>query len=130
MPIYYAYKHEYYVGNQKKVTIAVTEDQNSIPENVKVVSADVPSPDFFAIDPNSGEIVILTEQEVVEKRKPGKLQRIRNRIFTYITSQYPIAKQNSDVADKEYYISWLLENVLDGTTNNPKYSNNMLYRKL
>jgi len=50
-------------------------------------------------------------------------------IKTHVQSQYSELKQRSDVADKEYYSSWLVTNVVNANSNNPAYTTDEIYKK-
>jgi len=60
--------------------------------------------------------------------KKNKLYQLVFHTKSHIESQYPEIKQRSDVADKEYYGSWLVTNVADAN-GNPAYTSDQIYRQ-
>jgi len=75
-----------------------------------------------------GIIRLKTEREKLSEEKIRKKQDIESIIKAYIEQTYPEIKQRSDVADKEFYGSWLITNVID-VNGNPAYTTDSLYKK-
>ncbi len=64
----------------------------------------------------------------LSQAKTATLNQLIRAVQVYIESQYPEIKQRSDLADKEYYGSWLVTNVSDANAS-PAYTADILYQR-
>lgn len=74
----------------------------------------------------NGQYVIQTK--TIDQYKTEKIKEVQNRFRMYIERFYPEIKQRSDLADKEYFGSWLVTNVADAN-GSPAYTTDILYQR-
>lgn len=82
--------------------------------------------ELITVELQNGQYVIKTK--TLNEYKTEKIKEVQNRFKIHIERFYPEIKQRSDIADKEYYGSWLISNVED-VNGNPAYTTDILYQR-
>jgi len=89
---------------------------NTLPEFLKIVELEEDiDPKLLKVE--NGKIVKKTDDEILRNLKQQKLQQLISATKSYIEQHYPETKQRSDVADKEYWGSWLVAHNQTYTTD-------------